>query len=38
MELAWVCDESSKVFGRVPDALAAEAERLAKEALEAEDM
>ena len=38
MELAWVCEESGRVFQRVPAELAAEAERAAKEALEAEDM
>jgi 20S proteasome subunit alpha 7 len=38
MELAWVCEESGREFGRVPDALAAEAEAAAKAALEAEDM
>eukprot|EP00887_Chlorella_sp_A99_P000786 scaffold5.g786.t1 len=38
MELAWICEESGRQFGRVPAELAAEAERLAKEALEAEDM
>lgn len=38
MELAWVCDESNRQFQRVPDELVAEAEKAAKEALEAEDM
>ena len=38
LEMAWVSDESNRQFQRVPDALVAEAERLAKEALEAEDM
>ncbi|RMZ56108.1 hypothetical protein APUTEX25_004532 [Auxenochlorella protothecoides] len=48
-ELAWVCEESGRTFQRVPQAngsdgprsaqeLVDEAERLAKEALEAEDM
>lgn len=38
MELAWVCDESNKQFQRVPDELVAEADKAAKDALEAEDM
>jgi len=38
LEMAWVCDESGKQFQRVPNELVAEAERVAKEALEAEDM
>ena len=38
MELAWICEESEKQFQRVPDELVTEAERVAKEALEAEDM
>jgi 20S proteasome subunit alpha 7 len=38
MELAWVCVESNKQFQRVPDELVAEADKAAKEALEAEDM
>lgn len=37
MELAWVCEESGREFTRVPEALVAEAERLAKEAMEAAD-
>lgn len=37
-ELAWVCDESQRVFQRVPQELVEEAERLAKEKLEAEEM
>ncbi|KAL6780860.1 POA7 [Auxenochlorella protothecoides x Auxenochlorella symbiontica] len=37
-ELAWVCEESGRMFQRVPQELVDEAERLAKEALEAEDM
>lgn len=38
LELAWICDESERLFQRVPQDLAEEAERLAKEAIEAEDM
>lgn len=38
MELAWICEESRKQFERVPEELATEAERNAKEALEADDM
>ena len=38
MELAWIGEESGGQFGRVPAELVEEAERLAKEALEAEDM
>jgi len=38
MELSRVCEESGKQFQRVPDELAAEADRAAKEALDAEEM
>lgn len=38
MELAWICEESGREFGRVPQELADQAEADAKSALEAEDM
>ena len=38
LELAWICDESSKQFRLVPADLAAEAERQAKAALADSDM
>lgn len=38
IEMAWVCDESKKQFQRVPQDIVAEADKAAKEALEAEDM
>lgn len=38
LEMAWVCDESKKEFSRVPTELVDEAERQAKEAIEADEM
>lgn len=38
MEMAWICDDSNRQFQRVPNELVNEADRLAKESLEAEDM
>jgi 20S proteasome subunit alpha 7 len=38
LELGWVCEESGRQFQRVPTELADEANRAAKDALEAEDM
>lgn len=38
LELAWVCEDSKGLFQHVPEAIAAEAEKAAKEAIEAADM
>lgn len=38
LELAWICDESKRLFQHVPEDIAAEAEKAAKEAIEAADM
>lgn len=38
IEISWICDESNKEFQRVPEELKAEAERLAKAAMEESDM
>ncbi len=38
LEMAWVCDESGREFGRVPAELVAAADAAARAALEADDM
>lgn len=38
IELSWICEESSNEFQRVPSDVVAEADRLAKAALEDSDM
>lgn len=38
IELSWICDASGKEFRRVPADVVAEADRLAKAALEESDM
>lgn len=38
LELAWVCDESKQQFQHVPEDIAADAEKHAKEAIEAAEM
>ena len=38
LEMAWICEASSKAFQQVPEAIVADAEQKAKEAKEAADM
>ena len=38
LEMAWICEESGKMFQQIPEAIVAEAEKKAKEAKEAADM
>ena len=38
LEMAWICEESKRMFQQIPQTIVDEAERKAKEAKEAADM